>query len=158
MNASDRRNPRRLIRAIEIGLKLKGHNGEHEAATKAFSSEPLLIGLTAAYGILYQRVDRRIEEQAGQGAEKEIRTLLEQGYNWDLPAMTAMGYGVCQPYFEGRQTKEEVIRKWQFEEHAYIRRQMTWCKRAKRVSWFDITRKAWSKKVEELVRSWYNHP
>jgi tRNA dimethylallyltransferase len=107
---------------------------------------------------LYQRVDRRIEEQAGQGAEKEIRTLLEQGYNWDLPAMTAMGYGVCQPYFEGRQTKEEAIRKWKFEEHAYIRRQMTWFKRDKRISWFDIARKAWLKKVEELVRSWYNHP
>jgi len=151
MNASDRKNPRRLIRAIEIA------NAKTQKPAKTQKNfDTLLIGLKAPYQQLYQRIDERVDKQVKMGAEEEVKKLIKKGYQWDLPAMSAMGYGVWRPYFEGKETLGEVIKRWKFDEHSYARRQMTWFKRDKRVHWFDIVEKSWEKRVEDLVKSWYN--
>ncbi|PJE67757.1 tRNA (adenosine(37)-N6)-dimethylallyltransferase MiaA [Candidatus Shapirobacteria bacterium CG10_big_fil_rev_8_21_14_0_10_40_9] len=157
MNVSDRRNPRRLIRAIEVAAsnkklatqKAQKKNREHR-------ENVLFIGLMALYKTLYQRIDKRIDEQVKMGAEKEVKRLLKEGYTWDLPAMSAMGYGVWRSYFENKKSLAEVVQKWKFDEHAYARRQMTWFRKDPRVCWFDITSRRWIPKVELLVRRWYN--
>jgi tRNA dimethylallyltransferase len=156
MNSSDRQNPRRLIRAIEVALKKSNFKLQNPASHFHLPTSTLFIGLTANYTYLYDRVDKRIDEQVKQGAKQEIRELLKQGYTWDLPAMTAMGYGIWKPYFENKQSKEEIISKWKFSEHAYCRRQMTWFKKDKRINWFDITKQNWSNDLERLVNQWYN--
>ena len=151
MNASDRKNPRRLIRAIEIA------NAKTQKPAKTQKNfDTLLIGLKAPYQQLYQRIDERVDKQVKMGAEEEVKKLIKKGYQWDLLAMSAMGYGVWRPYFEGKETLGEVIKRWKFDEHSYARRQMTWFKRDKRVHWFDIVEKSWEKRVEDLVKSWYN--
>jgi tRNA dimethylallyltransferase len=161
MNVSDRQNPRRLIRAIEIASKnqkpktknLKPCLAGRRAKT---SANALFIGFKAPFKKLYQRIDKRVEERVRKGAEKEVKVLIKKGYSWDLPAMSAMGYREWQPYFEGKATKEEIIQKWKFAEHAYARRQLTWFRRDPRIRWFDISERSWKKGVEGLVKSWYN--
>lgn len=152
MNESDRNNPRRLIRAIEIasvGVPSQLHPA-------SYTLNPLFIGLTTPYKTLYQQIDKRVIQRVKMGAEKEVRRLLKKGYSWDLPAMNSMGYIQWQPFFEGKVTKDEVIQRWKFTEHAYARRQMTWFKKDKRINWFDISLKGWENKVEDLVRKWYS--
>jgi tRNA dimethylallyltransferase len=154
MNASDRRNPRRLIRAIEIATRNRKQKTENRK--QKIKAKILIIGLKLEPKALYQRIDKRVDKQVKMGAEEEVEKLLKKGYSWDLPAMSAMGYGVWKPYFEGKQTLREVIERWKFDEHGYARRQMTWFKRDKRVHWFDITEPGWQDKVEQLAESWYN--
>ena len=157
LNVSDRKNPRRLIRAIEIAGKIQSAKCKIQNDNSKLKVDKILfIGLKASYEELYSRIDKRIDKQVKMGAEEEIKKLLEQGYGWDLPAMTAMGYGVWQPYFEKKASKEEIIKKWKFAEHAYARRQMTWFKKDKQVNWFDITKNNWQNKAENLVGKWYN--
>lgn len=154
MNVSDKKNPRRLIRAIEVA------SSKENISNKKFSEikfqNILMIGLKAPYEELYQRIDQRINQQVEMGAEKEIKQLLNQGFGWDLPSMSAMGYGVWQNYFEGKINKTEVISLWKFSEHNYARRQMTWFRKDKRVNWFDITSQNWEREVEDKVNQWYN--
>ncbi len=152
MNASDRKNPRRLIRAIELASKTP----KRALVPRRYTLNPIFIGLKAPYKTLYQRIDKRINEQIKMGAEKEVRKLLKQGCAWDLPAMTAMGYGVWREYFEDKKSLAEVVQKWKFDEHAYARRQMTWFRRDPKIHRFDITRRGWQKKVEQLIKAWYN--
>lgn len=154
MNASDRKNPRRLIRAIEIASKSR--RPKTEDRRQKMTAEILWIGLKAELKNLYRRIDERVDKQTKMGAEEEVKKLIKKGYQWDLPAMSAMGYGVWGPYFEGKETLGEVIKRWKFDEHSYARRQMTWFKRDKRVHWFDITEHGWQDKVEQLAESWYN--
>lgn len=156
MNTSDKQNPRRLIRAIEVSLNKSNITPQNPAFYFSLPTSCLFIGLSADYKFLYDRVDKRIEEQVKLGAEKEINKLIEDGYTWDLPAMSAMGYGVWRPYFENKQTKEQVIEKWKFSEHAYCRRQMTWFKKDTRIKWFDITKQNYQDEIEHLVEEWYN--
>lgn len=158
MNSSDRRNPRRLIRAIEIALGIQKSKVKIQKFNSKIknNSKILFIGLQADYKFLYGRVDKRIKEQIKLGAENEIKRLIRQGYDWKLPSMSAMGYGVWKPYFEKKENKEQIVTKWKYSEHNYIRRQMTWFKKDPRVNWFDISQKDWLGKVEELSNNWYN--
>ena len=152
MNVSDRKNPRRLARAIELA----GKTPESKLDPRPYTLDPLFIGLKAELKELYRRIDRRVEERVKLGVEKEIRKLIKKGYSWNLPAMSAMGYREWQLFFEDKAAKEEAIQKWKFDEHGYARRQLTWFKKDKRINWFDIDKKNWKKRVEDLVKSWYN--
>ena len=158
LNKSDRNNPRRLMRAIEIALWQK--ENFHQPADQKEKQPPfsvLFIGLKADYKTLYQRIDQRVAKRLKIGAEQEIRNMLKEGYSWENSALgVTTGYREWQPYFENSKLKEEVIKKWQFAEHGYARRQMTWFKKDKRVSWFDITGKKWQDEIEELVENWYD--
>ncbi len=155
LNASDRKNPRRLIRAIEVANKQQTTNNKQQRI-KSERGDTLFIGLKAPLKELYRKIDRRVEERVKLGIEKEIKKLISKGYSWNLPAMSALGYQEWQDYFEGQATREEVIQKWKFDEHGYARRQLTWFKKDKRINWFDINENSWKNKVEDLVKSWYN--
>jgi len=155
MNEGDRNNPRRLIRAIEIAKKIQNPKSkiQNKIQNSKFKIQNVLfIGLKAPYGILYEKIDRRVEERVKQGFIKEIQSLLKKGYNWENSAMGAtIGYKEWQPFFERKASKEEIIQRWKYAEHAYTRRQMTWFRKDKRICWFDITSKNWQNKIESLV-------
>lgn len=152
LNKSDRNNPRRLIRAIEIAaFKKESPSWEPEKHKKP---SVLFLGLRADYKQLYQKIDKRVIQRVKMGAEKEARDLLKKGYSWDLPAMNSMGYVQWKPFFEGKKSQEEIIQRWKYDEHAYARRQMTWFKKDKRINWFDINQKRWQDRVVKLIDKW----
>ncbi len=153
MNVSDRQNKRRLIRAIEIARWRVEHRLGKPLSSTQFDS--LMIGLKAPLKFLYQKIDQRVEEHLKMGAEKEIKGLLKKGFTWSLPSMSALGYREWRVRFEEQATLAEVLARWQFNEHAYARRQMTWFKKNKKIKWFDISRQGWENKVEKEVTIWY---
>lgn len=144
MNRSDRENPRRLIRAIEVaGKQLK---------TEHCKLDALFIGLTAPYAILYRRIDERVDKRIGEGIEEEIRGLAKKGYNFKNSVLgTTIGY--CE--WEDAKPRDQIIKQWKFDEHDLARRQMTWFKKNKQINWFNIDRPDWEKKVEKTVKKWY---
>lgn len=154
MNVSDRKNKRRLIRAIEIARWRK--ENPLWQPTKTPQMKTLIIGLKAPLKWLYQKIDERIKDQLKKGAKKEVEKLFKQGFAWDLPALSAMGYQEWQPYLEGKATLNEIVVRWKYDEHGYARRQITWFKKEKRIHWFDIQAPTWQKAVEETVERWYN--
>ncbi|MDP3998160.1 MAG: tRNA (adenosine(37)-N6)-dimethylallyltransferase MiaA [bacterium] len=153
MNESDRKNPRRLIRAIEIVISGKQQNSLRP--TKPYALNPLFIGLTAPYRLLYQRIDERVDERIKNGAVEEVGNLLKKGYRWDLPSMSAMGYREFKPFFEKTATLGEVVQRWKFDEHGLTRRQMSWFRKDPRINWFNVADSEWESKVEELINGWY---
>jgi tRNA dimethylallyltransferase len=151
MNQSDRQNPRRLIRAIEILLANKRpSNIQHP------TFDILIIGLVASNQVLYQRIDGRVKARVKQGAEDEIKRLLGRGYTWENSALgVTIGYQEWQVFLERKSTKREAVKRWQFAEHAYARRQLTWLRKDKRIKWFDILKPNFKTKVEKLIKDWY---
>jgi len=167
MNESDRNNPRRLIRAIEIAKKIQISKSkiQNKIQNSKFKIQNVLfVGLMAPYKVLYERIDKRVEERVNHGIIEEIQKLIKKGYNWENSALgTTIGYREWEKYFKssklqasGFRLKEEIIRRWKFAEHAYARRQMTWFKKDKRIHWFDISQKKWQDKIEVLVEDWIN--
>lgn len=152
LNESDRKNPRRLIRAIEVAFWQKRHKLPNRKKLKA---DILMVGLTAPRDILYKRIDERVEERLKQGALDEVGKLLARRISWDNESMTGTGYRQLKPYFNGRITLNEAIERWKIAEHQDIKKQMTWFKKDKGIRWFDITKSNWRTDVEKLVGNWY---
>lgn len=153
MNPSDRANPRRLIRKIEIALWNK--NNQRENRNVSEEQDVLTIGLTAPRQYLYRNIDQRVDERVRHGVIREVETLLSKGYSWGMPSFNSMGYKEWKPYFEKHAPVSSIVSVWKNDEHGYARRQLTWFTKQKDVVWFDITKPGYQKNIETLVRSWY---
>jgi len=164
MNYSDKRNPRRLIRAIEIAQWKMKNTLKEDILKKDFST--LTIGLMADKKVLSQRISKRVKTRVKMGQEKEIKKLLKEGVTWKHQSMDSLGYKQWESYFkkhgdrkfpasEIKKDKEEVIKRWEREENQYSKKQMTWFKRDKQINWFDITSHEWPDNVVKLAKEWY---
>lgn len=150
MNDSDRHNPRRLIRAIEIALS------EVKPSVVVNKYDPLIIGLTAPLDVLFKRVEENISKRIDDGVFGEVNQLLSSGVTWDSPAMTSLGYRQLHSYFIENKTREDAILDWIQEEKKYVKRQITWFKQDSRIKWIPIIEADYEKKVEEYIKSWEN--
>ncbi len=142
MNNSDRNNPRRLIRAIEICLYQKNHSF-HSNNIYHYSKnncQPVIIGLTADKKVLFKRIEERVNKRLKQGIITEIEKLLHKGYDWNLTSMSGLGYQEFRPFFEKKASLSEVAEKWQQDEIKYAKRQLVWFKKMPNIYWFDITK------------------
>lgn len=151
MNNSDKFNPRRLIRAIEIESQLVKKPVE-KVESKV---DILMIGLTAKKEVLAARIKKRVEKRLKEGIINEIKTLLEKGYSWELPAISALGYRQWKGFFEGKVDFNKTVDQWVRAEYQYAKRQLTWFKKEKRVIWYDIKRRGFEKEILTKVQFWY---
>jgi tRNA dimethylallyltransferase len=161
MNISDKKNSRRLIRAIEIALRLAstrggqaGQGGAKKKVEKLNVNKILIIGLTAPREYLSNKIEARVEKRLAEGFEQEARRLIERGVSWKTQAMQSLGYKQFKKYHEGEATKAEFVNEWIKEEKKYARRQMTWFRKDKRIVWFNISNPSWKASVEKLLRNW----
>ncbi|NLE43593.1 MAG: tRNA (adenosine(37)-N6)-dimethylallyltransferase MiaA [Chloroflexi bacterium] len=150
--AIDYRNVRRVVRALEVCL-VTGQPISQQQGKRPPPFRILQIGLTMDRELLYARADRRVDEMMAAGLEGEVRELLEQGYGWNLPAMSGLGYGQFRPYVEGRASLQEVVEAIKSETHSFIRRQYNWFRLSdSAIRWFDVPETAVKVVVREVER------
>ncbi|HSW89283.1 MAG TPA: tRNA (adenosine(37)-N6)-dimethylallyltransferase MiaA [Patescibacteria group bacterium] len=133
MNNSDRNNPRRLIRAIEV-------TASAVIPVKASSSlirDPVWIGLRVDKEDLEKRIRDRVIKRLEQGAIEEYKKLLEKYPNWTLEAKSALGYKELEEFVKGKIDKVGLVQLWTLHEAQYAKRQMTWWKTRSEIEWID---------------------
>ncbi len=158
MNNSDRQNPRRLIRAIEIAVS-RQKKGITDNSLPKMDLNILKIGLTAPREVLYKRIDERVIGRINQGMIKEVRKLREEGLTLERMKQLGLEYGVLADYLSGRiKTEDALVKTLQGKIHGFARRQLTWFRKQKCINWFDITDKNYPGNVEKLIAKWYHHP
>jgi tRNA dimethylallyltransferase len=133
----DRRNVRRVVRALEVCLKTG-----HPFSTQRGKTPPpyaiLRIGLTMEREALYGRIDDRIDNMIAAGLVDEVRDLLAQGYGWGLPSMSSLGYVQLKGVFEGTSSLEEAVALIKKETRRFIRHQYNWFRPTDaRIHWLD---------------------
>jgi tRNA dimethylallyltransferase len=157
LNFSDRKNPRRLIRAIEIA-QWKIKNSKRKFYFKLpwdKSHDFLFLGLFAPRELLKEKIKKRVYSRYKAGFKKEVLNLLKNGVSWNFHSMDTLGYKNMKDFVLKRISKEDMLNSWMKDEFAYAKRQMTWFKKEKRIIWFDISQKKWLEKVDKLVKKWY---
>jgi tRNA dimethylallyltransferase len=149
----DYRNVRRVVRALEI-YHITGIPFSQQRTNQPPPYRVLRIGLTLPRVELYARIDARIDAMLDSGLIAEVEDLLEQGYDPDLPAMTAIGYRQITEYLRGSTSLEEAVRQICRATRQFVRRQSNWFKEDDpRIHWFDVRGDAIDK-VESLIRTW----
>jgi tRNA dimethylallyltransferase len=136
----DRRNVRRVIRALEVHTKARKPFSElGQKLPPAFDS--LIIGLTADRPFLYRIVDRRVDEMMERGFTREVENLTKMGYDLTLPAMSGIGYRQVGQMIKGEITQDAAVQKIKTETHRFIRHQYAWFHLDdEKIHWFDIER------------------
>ncbi len=147
----DRRNVRRIIRALEVYAGAKKPFSEL-GIKKAPAFEYHVIGLTADREALYRRVDRRVDEMIARGLVREVENLLKMGYHLDLTSMSGIGYRQIGQYLKGELTLEAAVEKIKTETHRFIRHQYAWFRlKDEKINWFDIEKHGDNEIEEELA-------
>lgn len=147
--AVDENNKRRIIRALEVCI-LSGSPFSEQQVKGDPIFDILQIGIDVDREVLYERIDKRVQEMFDQGLLKEVEMLHKQKYGWSLPSMSGIGYGQFQEYFEGKISLEEVKEKLKRDTRRYAKRQLTWFKRDKNIVWCKDYEEA-----EKLVKEFF---
>ena len=132
------RNPRRVIRALEVyyetGKTITRHNQETQAIPPRYN--PLWLGLDfEPRQLLYDRIDLRVGIMMETGLEQEIRELLGSGLDPKCTAMQAIGYKEFVAALDGRCSMEEAADAVRQASRRYAKRQLTWFRRNKNMHW-----------------------
>jgi tRNA dimethylallyltransferase len=139
LNQSDRANPHRLIRKIEISLSNKSNKSYKTNKTNKTNMSFSIIGLRFAdRQQLVDAIKKRVEKRIKKGAFEEVEFLLKKGYQPLDPGLNTIGYKQLINYFQGRITKEEAIDQWITAEIQYAKRQHTFMKKDRNIQWRNV--------------------
>jgi tRNA dimethylallyltransferase len=135
---TDLKNPRRVIRAIEIATSVipseaqrsRGIPGRDHKACAAGSLESARddglkycsVLLLRDRHDLYQRINERVNAMFADGVEEEVRALQDIGPT----AASALGLKEIRALIAGQISREECIAKIQQATRRYAKRQLTW--------------------------------
>ena len=130
----DRKNPRRVIHALEI-CHTTG-NTYTSYRTNGVKQRPfniLKIGLTRNREELYDRINKRVLNMIDAGLEQEALAVYDKRH---LNALNTVGYKEMFEYLDGLTTLDQCIFKIQSNTRRYCRKQQTWFKRDTSIKWF----------------------
>lgn len=137
----DPHNNRRIIRALEVCI-LSGQPFSKQQLKGEPIFDILQIAIEQPREVLYERINKRVDEQMRMGLLTEIKNLLKQKYSWDLPSMSGIGYRQFRDYFAGKMSLEQAINNLKQANRNYAKRQMTWFKRDPRIHWVKTIEEA----------------
>jgi tRNA dimethylallyltransferase len=136
----DLRNPRRIIRALEVTET----TGRPYSAWRTKDPPPFdstIVGLDLPRAALHRRADARVDAMIAAGLVDEVRRLNAQGYGCGLPSFASIGYREICAHLRGELSLDEAIARIKTETHRLIRMQHAWFRRDDpRIHWFDAAR------------------
>ncbi|MFA6917721.1 MAG: tRNA (adenosine(37)-N6)-dimethylallyltransferase MiaA [Candidatus Gracilibacteria bacterium] len=138
-------NLRYVIRAIEINMASGKTKNDKKSQSKF---DVYMMGINWPRENLYERINRRVDEQFLKGLVEEVKALLKKGYREDLPAMTSLGVKEIIPHVKNknRMTMQMAAETLKRNIRHYAKRQLTWFKKYKNVNWLT------PKEFMELVK------
>lgn len=131
----DRKNPRRILHALEICHQTgRTYTSFRTGEKRKRPFNIIKIGLNRDRDELYERINMRVLDMMEQGLEQEARAMLPHR---ELNALNTVGYKEMFQYFDGAIPLEEAIRQIQSNSRRYARKQLTWYKRDAEIMWFN---------------------
>lgn len=144
----DLKNPRRLIRAIEIATVFGKVPNLNSLGAQSTKWDVLQIGIDVDKEVLKNRIAKRFEKRVRAGIAKEAENLHKKGLTWKRMNELGLAHKYIALYLRGKIDKKEMIENSIREEWRYAKRQKTWFKRDKRIKWFKLEER---KKIFNII-------
>jgi len=139
LEAIDQKNPRRLIRAIEIA-----EDGIKQTKSKP-DFEILQLAINLPRDVLYQRIDQRVDNRFKEGMLDEVVNLMKKDVDIEWLHSLGLEYRIIGDFVTEKINSESKISKTQvfqdmaqelkWKSHAYARRQLTWLRHQNKIHW-----------------------
>ncbi|HEX2755762.1 MAG TPA: tRNA (adenosine(37)-N6)-dimethylallyltransferase MiaA [Candidatus Limnocylindrales bacterium] len=130
----DTRNPRRVVRALEIAA-LDGGRGRLPEP-RGYNGPVAWIGLSVDRSTHLKWIATRARAQFDAGLVEEARALRER-FSPELPAFSAIGYREAWAVLDGRLDREQAITEDARRNAAFAKRQRTWFRAEPDITWLD---------------------
>lgn len=137
----DPKNPRRLIRALEIVMTTGKPVPQTTAGKAKYLNDVQIkwIGLNTDMPTLEKKIQKRLDERLKQGLLKEVENLhapkIGKGISWKRLESFGLEYKFCALFLQNKITREELREQLYRAIRQYAKRQMTWWKRNKEIVW-----------------------
>lgn len=143
----DLRNPRRIMRALEITETAgRPYSSFLTASKKVRDFRIIKVGITMEREKLFERINARVDKMISEGLEEEARSLYKyKGLN----ALNTVGYSELFSYFDGEISREKAIELIKRNTRHYAKKQITWWSKDPEIQWFD------AEMTDDLL-SWLN--
>ena len=140
----DRKNPRRVLHALEICIQTgKTYTSFRSNTTKERPFNIIKIGLNRDRNELYDRINQRVLNMIDEGMiEEALRVYPKRTLN----SLNTVGYKEMFEYLDGLTTLDEAIFKIQSNTRKYARKQLTRYKKDDDLQWFNPDN------VEEILK------
>ncbi|MBQ4634377.1 MAG: tRNA (adenosine(37)-N6)-dimethylallyltransferase MiaA [Bacilli bacterium] len=109
----------------------------------------LFIGLTTERSILYERLDKRVDQMIEAGLLEEAKAIYESNVR-SKAVMTPIGYKEIFPYFEGEETLDNCLIKMKQKTRNYAKRQYTWFNHQVPTKWFNVNFDNFAETIDEV--------
>ena len=146
-------NRKRVIRALEV-YKLTGNPfSSYNAGEDFYKSEYDVhyYVLTMDREKLYERINLRVDIMMEKGLLEECIKLKEMGYTSSMQSMQGIGYKEILYYLEGNVKLQEAINMIKQGSRNYAKRQLTWFRRDKRVTFLDKDKLSYVEILEKVI-------
>ena len=145
----DRKNPRRVVRAVEVirltgkafsaqRAEWRGKNASAGGTGASADAGQVVFGLTRPAAALRRRSDERVGGMFARGLVAETRGLLAAGLEQNRTAMQAIGYRQVVEHLRGERSLAETITLVKGRTWAFARRQLNWFRNQMRMEWVEI--------------------
>ncbi len=133
-------NIKRVIRAIEFYRQTGGPISLHNQTEREKESPYnfLYYVLTTERAELYARIDRRVDQMLEEGLVDEVRALKASGCHQGMVSMQGLGYKEILRFLDGEISLEEAIYILKRDTRHFAKRQLTWFKRERDVTWLNL--------------------
>jgi len=133
-NEVDLNNYKRVIHALEICLMTgKPYSELRTNQKKQRPFNILKIGLNRDREELCNRINARVDQMMSDGLLEEARKVYAYKH---LNSLNTVGYKELFNYLDGEWTLDFAVEKIKRNTRVYARKQMTWFKRDKDITWF----------------------
>jgi tRNA dimethylallyltransferase len=133
-------NGRRVVRALEV-IELTGRPFSATMPRPGPARyDTVQLGLDLDTETLDRRVDERVAQMFARGLVDEVRTLDGQGLRLGRTASRALGYQQVLDELDADEDMDRAAAATAQATRRFVRRQRSWFRRDKRITWLDATR------------------
>lgn len=130
----DRKNPRRVLHALEIcHVSGKTYTSFRKNKKKPRPFSIIKIGLEIPRETLYEKINKRVFQMFEQGLINEALAVYPKRH---LNSLNTVGFKETFEYLDGLSTLEDTITRIQNNTRKYARKQITWYKKDNDMQWF----------------------
>jgi len=124
-------NLRYVSRALEIAMQTTPKKPVKNGAPYAVFK----VAIDWPREVLYERINKRVDDQIDRGLLNEIKTLLAEGYPENSQAFAALGYKEYFPYLRGETPLTDCKEILKQSSRNYAKRQLTWFRKEADINW-----------------------
>lgn len=149
--AIDPLNKRRIIRALEIAAALG--TVPPIVDTPCPQYEAIWIGIAPERNVLHEKIHDRLLARTKQGLVAEAHRLHAHGLSYKRMESLGLEYRWLARFLQKKISRQEMLEGLEYDIRHYTKRQMTYWRRNKKITWFDPKETA---KISRLVKQFVN--